>query len=176
MLRLLRWCAALVALGAIVVGSLAAWAWLAVRRPQLDRPESADAVIVLSGDLGDRMRGAMQLMADEVAPTLVHAGTPDSQTVRDLCNGAARPFQVVCLQPNPDNTRAEARAVARLVEARGWESLVVVTSKPHASRARLHFDRCTDADLAVVGTTPMDHDEKHEWLGLLHAVTVGRGC
>jgi uncharacterized SAM-binding protein YcdF (DUF218 family) len=174
--RLLRWCAAILSIGVITVGSVTGWAWLAMEHPKLDRPRSADAVVVLSGDLGDRMREALRLMKADIAPTLVHAGIPDTQAVRDMCAGEERPFEVVCLHPEPDSTRGEARAVGRLVRDRRWNHVIIVTSKLHTSRARLLFGRCTDADLDLDGTASVAYDKHHEWLGLVYAITVARGC
>ena len=49
--------------------------------------------------------------------------------------------------------RGEARAVARMAAARGWRSVLVVTSTYHVTRARLLFDRCVAAHVWVTGST-----------------------
>lgn len=143
--------------------------------------ESADAVLVLSGDYGDRLTRGLDLIRRDVARTLVLAGNPDSLEAEQLCQKAV-PFEVVCLRPNPDSTRAEARAAAELAAARGWDRVVVVTSTPHVARSRLLFERCLPGDLDTVGTTP-PYDLRrwievviHEWLGVLAALTTRRGC
>jgi uncharacterized SAM-binding protein YcdF (DUF218 family) len=167
----------------LLVGSLAAATW-ATRAlfvyPRSDRPTSADAVVVLSGDNGDRLAAGLDLMGRRVAPTLVLAGEPDFEEVARLCR-PPQPFEVVCLRPDPDSTRAEARAVGALAAERSWRHVVVVTSVPHVSRSRLLFHRCVDGSVSMVASVPPREARgrkilTHEWLGLLYARTLGRGC
>lgn len=139
----------------------------------------ADAVVVPSGDHGERLAEAMKLIESGVTRTLVFAGLPDSG--RQLCAGASH-FEVLCLSPHPDNTRQEARAVGQLAKDRGWETIAVVTSTQHATRAGMLFRRCFSGTVKTIPARP-GFDRKttisairHEWLAVLHAVTVGRGC
>ena len=172
--------AALVLLGLPVVTVAAATARLFVW-PETDEPRQADAVVVLSGDYGDRIEGGLALMRRGVAPTLVLDGQPDAKAVADLCT-ARLAFQVVCLRPEPDSTRAEAVAVGRLVAERGWQRVVVVTSASHVTRAGLLFRRCTGRPVDMVGTTPpyglrtKAEAIVHEWLGLTEAMVLRRSC
>lgn len=165
--------AALVAAAAAVVGSMVVW-------PVQRLPESADAVVLLSGD-GGRLPGALRLMEQRVAPTLVFVGRPDIPAVAELCTGS-HPFEVVCLRPSPDTTRTEARAAGELARSRDWESIVVVTSRFHGTRARLLFRRCFAGTVEVVGDPPgygahfARRQITHEWLGLVHASIFSRGC
>jgi uncharacterized SAM-binding protein YcdF (DUF218 family) len=143
---------------------------------------SADAVVVLSGDPGDRMAGALELMADGVAPVLVHAGTPDSAFANALCEGGNAAYEVVCLRPQPDNTAAEARAVARLAHERGWRSLAVVTSSFHNARAGINFRRCLNGDVHMVPTASARGRQftltqvPREWLRVIYLQTLHRRC
>jgi len=136
---------------------------------------------VLSGDHGERLEAALNLIRRGVAPTLVLDGEPDSAQARDLCQGG-QAYEVVCLRPRPDNTRAEAQAGARLASDRRWNRLVVVTTTAHVTRARLLFARCHRGSLAVVGTSPPYgwrtalRPLVHEVLGTAYALTLGRGC
>lgn len=151
-------------------------------RPSSDPVGPADAVVVLSGDRGDRLALGRRLVREGVAPVLVLAGEPDFAEADRLCQ-AEVPFEVVCLRPRPDSTRAEARAAADLATRRGWDSLVVATSEAHVSRTRLLFERCVEGNVAVVGTSTRYEDLRtrirviaHEWLGFLHASTAARQC
>lgn len=156
-------------------------AGVTVIRPQLDEPTSADAVVVLSGDHGERLKAAMELMEQDVAPTLVLVGAPDFAEADVLCRDV-QDYEVVCLRPEPDpNTRGQARAVTALANTRAWRSIAVVTSIQHVTRARLLFDRCFQGDVAMTGAElpPQVNQGRaidHEWLGLLHAATLARGC
>lgn len=148
--------------------------------PVTDDPRKANAVVVLSGDHGERLGRAKELVAAGVAPTLVLAGAPDRTENLDMCAGRTS-FDVVCLRPQPDNTRTEAAATAELARSRNWGALVVVTSTSHVARARLLFDRCFAGSVQVVGSDPPTGSAAlrtariHEWFGLVHAL-VFRGC
>ncbi len=144
-------------------------------------PARADAIVVLSGDRGERMAEAIRLIDRGVAPTLVHAGTPDSDFVRALCSDQTQ-FAAVCLSPEPDNTRTEAGAVARLASQRGWDQIAIVTSTYHVTRAALLIGRCSDADLRMVAARPeiawwrWVAQVAHEWGGLVQALALRRDC
>jgi len=141
---------------------------------------AADAVVVLSGDFGDRLSKGLELMHAGVAPTLVLDGEPDYAAVEELCQSQST-FEVVCLRPEPDSTRAEARAAATLAADRHWDHMIVVTNRTHATRAGLLFNRCTDARVTMV----VSHGPReprlplmaigHEWPALVRAV-VEPGC
>ena len=149
--------------------------------PASDDPDLVDAVVVLSGDRGERMAKALRLVDSGVAPVLVHAGTPDRESVARLCAGG-RPFEVVCVRPSPDDTRSEARAVARLAVDRGWRSIAVVTSSFHLTRADVLFRRCFAGRVEAVAAWPSfsarswSAEIVRESAGLVHAFVVGRGC
>jgi uncharacterized SAM-binding protein YcdF (DUF218 family) len=108
----------------------------------------ADAIVSLDGDRPRRLRKAVELAAEGVAPTLVvvraEAVAPELLSARGL------PFEVLSAIPDPSSTRGEAREVARLVGERGWRSIVVVTSSYHVPRARLIFRRGLACELSLV--------------------------
>ena len=160
----------------VVTLNLIVFAW-----PRKSHPPQADAVVVLSGDHGERLSVALRLLREGVTATLVLDGTPDSPEVLRLC-AEEQVFEVVCLRPDPDSTQAEARAAARLAADRGWKSLIVVTTAYHVPRSALHFLRCFEGAVDVVGADPPFGWRRslnaivHEWLALGHALTLSRGC
>lgn len=164
---------------ALFTASGAMLAWMVVS-PPTTVPAAADAVVLLSGD-GGRLPEALHLMDLDVAPTLVFVGEPDILAVVDLCRDAQR-FEVVCLKPSPDTTQTEAQATGELARARRWKSIVLVTSRYHLTRARLLFNRCFDGTVYPVGDPPRygpsfaRRQIVHEWLGLVHATFLARGC
>jgi uncharacterized SAM-binding protein YcdF (DUF218 family) len=149
--------------------------------PAGDRPEAADAVVVLSGDFGDRLGKALELMEARMAATLVIDGEPDYALMADLCV-TKQHFEVICLRPEPDSTRAEARALGRLASERAWRRVVVVTSRSHVTRTGLLFERCVRGSVAVVASDPPHRPGAtlsailHEWPALAAAVLRDRGC
>lgn len=174
--------AARVALGA--AAALAIGAFATVRLfvwPPSSTPKSADAVVMLSGDHGERLPVAVDLLRSGVSRILVHAGATDTPEARELCQGN-QSFEVVCLDLRPDNTRSEAQAVGELARDRGWRSVVVVTSTQHATRAGLAFRRCVDGRVDVVHARP-DLSRREvlgligdEWLKVAYSVTLDRRC
>ncbi|HEX5586476.1 MAG TPA: YdcF family protein [Acidimicrobiia bacterium] len=161
----------LVLVPVLVVGvSLRLFVW-----PRTDHVEPADAVVVLAGGDGERLNRGLELMGQGVAPTLVLSFGPNR-----LCN-FVQPFPVVCFAPSPENTRGEAEAIGRLAAERGWTNLVLVTSTPHITRARLLVERCYPGRLQVASATPSSSVPgwafaiAHEWAGLAEA-TVERDC
>ncbi len=151
--------------------------------PPVDRPTEADAVVVLAGGGGERVGVAVRLMERGVAPTLALIGEQTELEGYELCTGRRVPaFAVVCVRPDPDSTRTEARATTRLASARGWRRLVVVTSDYHVVRSRMLLDRCFSGTVQMVGAEPPTSIRSRlstivkEALGLLHATVVARGC
>lgn len=179
--RSVRWAGrgAIVLAVAAVLGAL--YPLYVVLHPRPDHPAHADALVVLSGDHGERLALAKKLLAAGVAPTLVLVGDADLAEDVTLCRGG-QPFEVVCLHPEPDSTRTEASATATLAASRGWKALAVVTTIYHVPRARLLFERCFHGTLQVAGApSPFHgevtrHAEVHEWLGLIYARIWARHC
>lgn len=98
-----------------------------------------------------------------------------------VCAGRPEAFEVVCFTAEPFSTRGEARMVAQLAAARGWNTLLVVTSDYHVRRARLLFGRCYGGRLVVVGA-PSGYGldvvltDVHEAAGLLYSTLLARSC
>jgi uncharacterized SAM-binding protein YcdF (DUF218 family) len=147
----------LLVLGLLVAAWLVLCLVLFVWPPaQTGAPPHADAVVMLSGERA-RLPKALSLIRRGVAPVLAISSvqdTPKWRQARAVC--AARRYaqaRVVCFRAIPYSTKGEARAVARLARARGWSSVVVVSSTFHLTRAKLLFRRCWDGRLSFVGST-----------------------
>jgi uncharacterized SAM-binding protein YcdF (DUF218 family) len=170
---------AIAVVAALVGVWLAASAFLFVW-PPVDTPRSADAVVVLSGKR-KRLAEGLKLVRSGVARTLVISDgrAPGWRRANRLCAGNA-PFRVVCFRPSPYSTQGEAEAVARIARRNDWRSLVVVSSTYHLMRARLLFERCTDAQVGVakapttagefVRNVPVETGK------LVYQLTVDRHC
>lgn len=151
--------------------------------PRTGAPERADAVVVLSGDHGERLPLALDLIQRGVTSVLVFDGALDSTRAVELCRGG-QPFEVICLQPEVDNTRGEARAAADLASRRGWTRLVVATSTHHVARSRLLFRRCVRGEVAMIGAPKAGtgrvadgaRQVLAEWLKLAYSRAFARDC
>ena len=99
----------------------------------------ADAIVSLDGDRPRRLRKAVELAAEGVAPTLVVVRT--EAVAPELLKARELPFEVLSVVPEPSTTRGDAREVAHLAGERVWRRIFVVTSTYHIPRARLIFRR-----------------------------------
>lgn len=139
----------------------------------------ADAVVVLAGS-ENRLAVGRELWEAGVAPTLVISdGLEPTWTAANRLCRFEREREVLCPRPEPYSTRGEARTVAELARERGWDELVVVSSRFHLFRVRLLFERCFDGELGTVAapnpTWRLPLSIALEWLKLAHAAAV-RPC
>lgn len=144
-----------------------------------DRVAKADAVLVLAGQK-KRLPVALELVERGVAPVLVISDGLDPRWTQAnrLCR-FGDPERILCPRPEPYSTRGEARLAARLARERGWDSLVVVSSRFHLFRARLLFERCFAGRLGFVGSPNpgwrLPLAVAFEW-AKLGVATVRRSC
>ena len=139
--------------------------FVSVIRPPTATDPTGDAVVVHAGGRGERLRRALEMMEAGAAPTLViMGGSVDNWPAAQRLCGQASPFEVLCPDPVPGTTMGEARALSELVIARGWKSVVAVTSDYHLRRA--HFlDRKCSPDLMVYGAAARSELPMLLWLG-----------
>ena len=127
---------------------------------------------------GSGCRSALELVENGVAPVLVISDGLDSRSPRAnrLCRERT---WVLCPKPDPYSTRGEARLVAGLARERGWDSIVVVSSRFHLYRARLLFERCLGGRIAMAGAPSpwwrLPLSVASEWLKL-GVAAVERDC
>ncbi|MBV8462716.1 MAG: YdcF family protein [Acidimicrobiales bacterium] len=156
-----------------VVGTARLFLW-----PPTDQPQRSDAVVALGGDPGQlRAKQALSLARQGYAPVAVISlgGTAPAP-----CPTAPPHVSVICFRADPLDTRGEAEFVGRLVAARHWHRIMVVSERTQTTRARLLFERCTDVHLAMVPVTdPSSHllyDVVYEWGALGKALLLERSC
>jgi hypothetical protein len=87
---------------------------------------------------------------------------------------------LICFDPNPPTTQGEAEYVGRLAKQYHWTSVVVVASRPQATRARLLAERCF-AGQVYLATAPIAPDSwpyqlAYGWGALLKALVWSRTC
>ena len=136
----------------------------------------ADAVLVLNG-AGPRLPLAMRLAEERAAPVMLVSVA----SVQFNCPHFGVPgVRVECFRPNPFTTQGEARYAGRQARLHSWHSLIVVSSVPQSTRARLRVQRCFRGRTQVVVATPSTlrwaYDIVYEWGALAKALVWQRSC
>lgn len=151
--RLRRALAALVLLAIVAVG---------ITLPTVVLPETkavpgdTDAVVLLAGGHGERFATAERVLPRGDTDLLVVSNSTrdDWPGGRTRCDRSVDGYDIVCVEPVPLTLRGEARTIATLAGEEGWDQLTVLTSTYQVTRARMLFERCTGAEVAMVGARP----------------------
>jgi len=141
----------LLAAGVLVVAWLVA-CFLIVFDPTVNRATRADAVVVLGPPTEDnRLETGLTLINQGYASNLVISiNSPNQRRARAVCAQPPGGVSVTCFTPDPATTQGEAQQIRRLAAAQHWNTVIVVTSTYHVSRARMIIKRCFDGRLEVV--------------------------
>lgn len=110
-----------------------------------DSLEKSDAIIILSDDnfYGDRATRAAEIYRQGLAPVVVasgirlrpYAGIAELMT-HDLFDRGVPKESIITFPQDADNTREEAEALKKLLQAKRWKSVIIVTSNYHTRRAK----------------------------------------
>lgn len=166
-----------------VIGVVFSFRWIINPSTADDRLIApADAIVILTGGDDDaRLERALELRGDGRADLVVipNGAELDWADANALC---VSDVTVLCPSADPDSTRGQARALAEFAEDNEWDSLIMVTSTHHLTRAALRLDRCFDGTVTRVeaGTDFGFFDwvgkVGSEWIGLADAHVIERGC
>lgn len=116
-------------------------------RPQIDRLRHADAILVLGGRDYDRYPFGIGLGKQGWAPIVVLSV---DRWRAGYCATLHPHVDLRCFIPDPPTTKGEAQELHRLAASYGWRTVIVVTSRPHISRARFILEHCFDDNLVMV--------------------------
>jgi len=145
--------------------------------PAIGAPSRVDAIVMLAGP-GVRIPEALALARAQRAPVLVVS--QGWQGYGGPCPAAPAGIKLVCFDPDPGNTRGEAEYTGQLARRYHWTSIVLVTSRPQDTRARILFGRCFGGSVYVmtghlpVGSWP--YQIAYGWGALLKALVVHTSC
>ena len=152
----------------------------------------SDAILVLAGELPERMLEAVDLFHRGLAPRIllcpiyasrrfqkrlavydVHIPRHYSLS-RKLAVKMGVPEEAIVVLKEIESTMDEAREALRYLEKRNLRSLIVVTSQTHTKRARVIFDSIIGSKVRVqVRATPYDDfDPKRWWHHRIHQKEV----
>lgn len=131
-----------------------------------DPLEESDVIVVLGGDGRSRAPHAADLFAAGLAPVVLAVGGLAARgehaeawkTARMLRLYGVPEALLEVLGEDEPHTAGEARAVARLAEARGWRRVIVVSSPYHCWRAGLIFDAVLGPLGVEVRLSPSPYD------------------
>lgn len=128
--------------------------WPVYVRPQIDLLRHADAILILGGSYYGRYPFGLALGSKGWAPTVL-LSNPHGPRDRWLTNYCATPqpgLDLRCFVPDPPTTKGEGRELRRLAGQYGWRTVIVVTIRPHISRARFILEHCFDGELVMVAS------------------------
>lgn len=172
-----RTVAACLATTVTVLGVLAVGLQISITRTPSDPIEPVDAIVVLAGQ-ENRLDQGVDLWERDVADLLiVSRGTSPWPEADQLCASEPQRREIFCFVPDPDSTRGEALEVDALANARGIESIALVTSESHMRRASRWMSRCTDVSVLhqPVSDGP-NASSLREWLATVESLTLERTC
>jgi len=140
-------------------------------------PAKVNAIVMLAGP-GDRLPVALELADQHRAPVLVVSRGSDGYG--GPCPLRPPGMQLICFDPDPPTTRGEAEYVGRLAAKYHWTSLLVVSSRPQAIRARILVGRCF-AGTIYTSTAPLakrdwPYQIAYGWGALAKAFIQHRNC
>jgi uncharacterized SAM-binding protein YcdF (DUF218 family) len=123
-------------------------------RPQIDPLRHADAIMIIGGPGYLRYPFGFNLAAQGWAPNVVvsqpyGSGAP---SLSRFCAAPHREFHLYCFEPDPPTTKGEGRELRRLTSQYGWRTVIVVTFRPHVSRARFILEQCFGGSLVMVAS------------------------
>ena len=119
--------------------------------PRVDPLRRADAIFVLGGHGYERYPYALELAETGLAPHVVMSNPAGAEDIwlTDLCAHQRYSFTVQCFVPDPATTKGEAQELGELAARNHWETVIVVTFRPHISRARYIMRRCYAGNLIM---------------------------
>ena len=118
--------------------------WLVL--PDMDEPSDVDAVVVLGPAWDERVQRGVQLVREGYSSNLVISV---HRTDQDFCAGMEG-IDLHCIVPEPDTTDGEAAVFAQLAAERGWRSAMIVTMRPHITRAKLRFEQAFSGQFLMI--------------------------
>jgi hypothetical protein len=106
-------------------------------------PSKADAIVILGGGKGDRVKKSLDLYREGYARNIVltgiklshaksHQGMTDSRA-EFLIKHQVRLEEISYLIPS-ENSWEEAQSTQRMMQQRGWKDVIVVSDPPHMLR------------------------------------------
>ena len=147
--------------------------------PTRGMPARVDAIVMLDGP-GDRLSTALGLAWAQRAPVAVISRGSPQWANGSSCAPQIPGVRVICFSPDPATTQGEAEFAGRLARRYHWRSIVLVTTAPQDTRARLRVERCFPGSIYVM-TAPLHaydwpYTLAYEWGATIKALLLQRSC
>ena len=147
--------------------------------PNRGMPARVSAIVMLGGP-GDRLDTALDLAFQHRAAFVVISRGSPYFGHGSVCAPQIPRVQVICFEPSPATTRGEAEFAGLLARKYHWRSVVLVTSTPQDSRARLRVERCFTGPVYVMTASlpwwAWPYELAYEWGATAKALTIQRSC
>lgn len=143
-------------------------------------PPHADAIIELGGPGDDGRDGLALKLAREGRGAVLVQSTTVQEAGTSTCLPPVAGVEVLCFHAVPGTTRGEAEWIGREAKARGWRSVILVTTPDQAWRARLRVKRCFDGKVfSATSRLPRSKWPRqiaYQWSASAKALFLQRGC
>jgi uncharacterized SAM-binding protein YcdF (DUF218 family) len=138
-------------------------------------PRSADIILALGGDNGDRVAVAARLYSQGYAPRVMLTGLENGPAITrpsylnwrvQFLYDAGVPRQAVVLEAGAGNTWEEAVNTLALLKQQGWKRVIVVSDPPHMRRLHWVWSRVfadTGKEFVLVDSRPDWWDPARWW-------------
>ncbi len=162
--------AALIAVFCAVTARLMIW-------PASGMPAHVDAIVVLAGP-GQRLSLGLRLAREHAADVLVVSRGYEGYG--GPCPPPVPAVTLICFDPNPPTTQGEAEFAGRLARKYHWRSVVLITSTPQDSRARVRMERCFAGQVFVMTVglplSAWPYQLAYQWGATLKMLVLQRSC
>lgn len=163
--------------GSIVLGLLIAAAAVSFfgvgfyLSPQSKLAKSDVIVAISGGDTIARTAEAVRLYQDGWAPHIIFSGAAldpsspsNARAMASLAEEQGVPRAAIELEEASANTQENASDVGRIVKARGYHQLILVTSPYHQRRASILFKRALGTTVTVLNHSSYDQTwRRSDW-------------
>lgn len=135
------------------------------------RCKKADAIVAVSGgDTPARTREAVHLYEQGWASSLIFSGAAQDKSgpsnaavMRSDAIEAGVPASAITIEEQGETTKQNADKTQQLLEEKGIETVILVTSAYHQRRAGLEFAERSDGNVAIVNHPVASDKQWSEW-------------
>jgi uncharacterized SAM-binding protein YcdF (DUF218 family) len=143
-----------------------------------EEPKPVDVIIVLSGGSGERVAYGVQLYHSGYADMILLTGGPEgdditgAEIMQEQALSLGVPKDHILLEEESTSTYGNAKYTLEIMEAKNFESAILVTSPYHTRRASIIFDRFfKNIDLTIC-SVPYDSSHTGKWWQNRHTVKI----